>query len=186
MIELKDGISLLSGAMFDYNNPEKSDVTIEDIAVALSNVCRFSGHVQYFYSVAQHAVNVSYIVPEEHALTGLMHDTAEAFTNDLPTPLKVAFPAFKDLENKIEKAMSNRFKFEYPLPPVIKTADLQMLKLEKETVKGDKSEWDCLKDVTITTDLRNKVTLSMWTPAQSMIAFLNRWDELTDNKRILF
>jgi len=147
MIELNEGISLLSGAMFDYNNPDKSEVTIEDIATALSNVCRFSGHVHYFYSVAQHAVNASYIVDPVLAFDALMHDTAEAFTNDLPTPLKAAFPVFKELEVKIESAMAKRFGFAYPLPPAIKFADLQMLKMEKERIKRDHDHWACLEGI---------------------------------------
>src|SRR3954471_20188676 len=101
-IKMNDGIALLSGALFDYNNPDKSDVTLDDIATALSNVCRFSGHLPCFYSVAQHLVNTSRIVAPEFAFDALMHDTAEAFTNDLPTPLKWALPIFKELEVKIE------------------------------------------------------------------------------------
>lgn len=42
-------ITLLSGKPFDYNNPEQADVSIEDIAHALSNICRFAGHVKQLY-----------------------------------------------------------------------------------------------------------------------------------------
>jgi len=58
-VELGHGIRLLSGVLFDYGAPEKCEVKIEDIAAALSKVCRFAGHIHRFYSVAQHAVNVS-------------------------------------------------------------------------------------------------------------------------------
>ena len=61
MITLDRGIQLYSGVFFDYNNPDESDVGIDDIAHALSHVCRFAGHVSSFYSVAQHCVNTSYI-----------------------------------------------------------------------------------------------------------------------------
>jgi hypothetical protein len=101
-VALGDGIRLLSGCLFDYNDPRSSPVEIGDIAAALSKVCRFAGHIHQFYSVAQHVVNASRIVPAEHAFTALMHDTAEAFTNDLPTPLKFAIPVFKELEVSIE------------------------------------------------------------------------------------
>src|SRR5258705_3135298 len=128
-------ISLLSGARFNYNKPEESDVTIEDLASALSNICRFSGHLPRFYSVAQHLVNASYLVPSPIAFDALMHDTAEAFTNDLPTPLKWALPIFKELEVKIESAMAKKFGFNFPYPPEVKVADTQMLLLEKRFVK---------------------------------------------------
>jgi len=133
-------IALLSGARFNYNKPEESDVTVEDIASALSNVCRFSGHLPRFYSVAQHLVNTSRIVSDDQAFTALMHDTAEAFTNDLPTPLKWALPIFKELETKIESAMGKKFGFEFPYPKEVKEADTTMLILEKRFVKEDTSE----------------------------------------------
>lgn len=176
-VQTTEGIRLFSGAMFDYNAPEKSDVTIDDIAHALSHVCRFAGHCQYFYSVAQHAVNVSHLVPEEHAFAALMHDTAEAFTNDLPTPLKTAFPVFKTLEVKIERAMARKFGFQYPLSEEVKYADLQMLRLEKEQVKGDLSSWETLRDVVL------PESPGLWvlelSPSEAKRRFLNRYRELT-------
>lgn len=181
MIELNQGIALLSGAMFDYNNPEKSNVQIEDIATALSNVCRFAGHVHYFYSVAQHSVNASRIVIPEYAFDALMHDTAEAFTNDLPTPLKAAFPVFKELEIRIESAMSKKFHFEYPMSPSIKLADLQMLRLEKETVKKDFTEWGLLQGIQVE-HLKKAVDLRPMTPNRARAEFLDRYYELTMRK----
>src|SRR3546814_1473178 len=87
-IQLSEGIGLLSGGMFDYSNPGKSSINIEDIARPLANNCRFAGHLPWHYSIAQHCVNVSRLVPDDLAFTGLMHDTSEAFTNDITTPLK--------------------------------------------------------------------------------------------------
>ena len=49
-------IQTLSGKKFDYLNSTTDDVEIEDIATALSHICRFSGHLPEFYSVAQHSV----------------------------------------------------------------------------------------------------------------------------------
>lgn len=176
-VELSAGIRLMSGALFDYNDPDASRVTIDDIAHATSNVCRFAGHVSYFYSVAQHAVNTSLIVSQKHAFTALMHDTAEAFTNDIPTPLKVAVPMFKELEVRIETAMAKKFKFAYPLPEEVKLADLQMLGLEKEVVKGDFTDWDILKGVEYR-HLADKVYLKPMTPENARMHFRLRYDQL--------
>ena len=174
---MNDGISLLSGAMFNYTDPDASDVTIEDIATALSHVCRFAGHISRFYSVAQHVVNTSYIVAPEHAFSALMHDTAEAFTNDLPTPLKAALPVFKELEVSIESAMSRKFGFQYPLHPAVKLADLQMLKLEKDRLKDSSEHWAILEGVEAD-HLRTLVDLSPMSSARARQLFLDRYEEL--------
>jgi hypothetical protein len=175
-------IALLSGARFNYNQPDKSDVTIDDIASALSNVCRFSGHLPCFYSVAQHLVNASRIVSSEFAFTALMHDTAEAFTNDLPTPLKWEFPIFKELEAKIESVMGSKFGFMYPYPAEIKTADTIMLILEKYYVKGDTSVWPGYEQWTpeAVEPYRNLVDLKGWQPCRAKREFLERYKELSN------
>lgn len=181
MIKMQEGIALLSGGLFDYNNPEDSDVTIEDIATALSNVCRFSGHIHYFYPVAQHCVNASLIVPPEFAFDALMHDTAEAFTNDLPTPLKWAVPVFKELEVRIEAAMAKKFGFNYPFGPEVKLADLQMLRMEKEKIKRDKSHWQMLEGIEIE-DVKPLVDLHAMSPNKAKELYLNRYQELTSDR----
>lgn len=176
-------ISLLSGARFNYNKPEESDVTIDDIASALSNVCRFSGHLPRFYSVAQHLVNTSRIVSPENAFTALMHDTAEAFTNDLPTPLKWTLPIFKELETKIESAMGQKFGFEFPYPPEIKEADTLMLMLEKYYVKECNDEWPNYEQYTreYVEPYRQMVDLDSWQPRRAKREFLERFMELSNN-----
>lgn len=173
-------ISLLSGGKFNYNRPEESDVTIEDIASALSNVCRFSGHLPRFYSVAQHLVNTSHIVSDENRFTALMHDTAEAFTNDLPTPLKWALPIFKELEGKIEGAMGDKFGFQFPYPPEVKEADTIMLMLEKYYVKEDNSVWPMYEQWTKKKLARylSLVDLDSWQPRRAKREFLERYFEL--------
>jgi hypothetical protein len=176
-VQLNNGIRLLSGAMFDYNNPETSDVKIEDIAAALSKVCRFSGHIHRFYSVAQHSINASRIVPHQFAFDALMHDTSEAFTNDIPTPLKYAVPMFKDLETKIETAMAKKFGFTFPLADEVKLADSQMLMIEKLELKKDYSEWAVLDGIEIE-EVCLLVDLSPWSPEEAERRFLERYEEL--------
>lgn len=179
MLPLTDDqwIGLLSGAKMNYNKPEESDVTLDDLASALSNICRFSGHLPKFYSVAQHLVNTSRIVPVEFAFDALMHDTAEAFTNDLPTPLKWAFPVFKQLEEKIEAAMADRFGFNYPYDPAVKTADTIMLLLEKKYVKLDEREWPVYDGIEFE-HMFDRVDLKPWQPIRAKREFLERFEEL--------
>jgi 5'-deoxynucleotidase YfbR-like HD superfamily hydrolase len=109
-----------------------------------------------------------------------MHDTAEAFTNDLPTPLKWALPIFKELETKIESAMGKKFGFEFPYPKEVKEADTAMLMLEKYYVKEDNSVWPMYEDWT-KTRLRKYVglvDLDSWQPRRAKREFLERFNEL--------
>lgn len=175
-------IGLLSGAQFNYNKPEESDVTLDDLASALSNICRFSGHLPTFYSVAQHLVNTSRIVSVEFAFDALMHDTAEAFTNDLPTPLKWTLPIFKELETKIETAMSKKFSFNYPYPKEVKQADTEMLILEKLYVKLDDRVWPMYEGIEVD-HLIDKVDLKGWQPQRAKREFLERYHELKNDKQ---
>ena len=86
-----DWIQTFTGRAFYVLDPRPEDVDIEDIAHALSMQCRFAGHCREFYSVAQHSVTASWLVPPEDALWGLLHDAAEAYVVDLPRPIKRAW-----------------------------------------------------------------------------------------------
>ncbi|MCX2657579.1 hypothetical protein OQ617_16870 [Klebsiella pneumoniae] len=79
-------IKTFSGKHFYYDRINKDDIDINDIAVSLSNICRFAGHLSHFYSVAQHAVLCSQLVPQEFAFEALMHDATEAYCQAYKLP----------------------------------------------------------------------------------------------------
>jgi len=81
-------IRTYTGKKFWPLDPRPEDVDIIDIAHALSNQCRFTGHVKDFYSVAEHSLAVSFACPKEFALVGLLHDADEAYLIDLAAPVK--------------------------------------------------------------------------------------------------
>ncbi len=83
-------ITTYTGGTFDYSKFGPDDIDIRDIAHALSHLCRFTGHTNIFYSVAQHCLLVSEKIPggPEVKLAALLHDAAEAYVNDLSSPLK--------------------------------------------------------------------------------------------------
>jgi len=87
-----------TGKKIDLINPTREMVDIEDIAHALSMICRFNGHCRDFYSVAEHSVMVEVIgnqislssepISDFQRLALLLHDAAEAYIGDFTTPLK--------------------------------------------------------------------------------------------------
>lgn len=104
-------IQTYTGKKFHPLNPNVEDIEIEDIAHALSNLCRFAGHVKQFYSVAQHSVLVSLDCCSENALAGLLHDAAEAYLTDLPRPLKQSggFEFYNEAERNLMAAIERKF-----------------------------------------------------------------------------
>jgi hypothetical protein len=90
-LKRKDFIQTFSGRAVRPLDMRPEDVCLEDIAHALSMKCRYTGHTTRFYSVAEHCVRVSRIVPPAFALPGLLHDAGEAYLPDLAAPIKRAF-----------------------------------------------------------------------------------------------
>lgn len=129
-------IETFTGVLIDPFNPKEELIHIEDIAHALSNVCRFAGHCNTFYSVAEHSVECSYLVPEEHALSALLHDATEAYMVDMPTPLKNRLPKYMEKEDQLMKVIYKKFNLKYPLSQEVKKADKEMLIKEFESYKG--------------------------------------------------
>ena len=125
-----------SGKKLFVLDPKPEDICIEDIAGALSNLCRFNGHCDVFYSVAQHCIEVSYQVPKEWSLGGLLHDAAEAYLGDMIRPIKQVLPEFKELEKRWEKAIETAFDLQLTdeARAAIKEADSRMLLTERRDV----------------------------------------------------
>ena len=101
-------IKTFSGKHFYYDRINKDDIVINDIAVSLTKICRFAGHLSHFYSVAQHAVLSSQLVPQEFAFEALMHDATEAYCQEIPDKLKRLLPDYKRIEEKIKEIFQEK------------------------------------------------------------------------------
>ena len=130
-----------TGLRFDFTDPQPDQICIEDIAHALSLICRFGGHSKHHYSVAQHSWLLSYNVPDGLELEALLHDGAEAYTGDIPSPLKAILPDFQFIESNVNLALRRKFNLmpvsgEWPcdMHPDVKAADKRILVDEAEAL----------------------------------------------------
>lgn len=130
-------VQTYSGVQFFPFDPDIESIRIEDIAHSLSMQCRFNGHCSFFYSVAEHCIHVSNLLPPEHKLAGLLHDAAEAYLGDLPRPLKNELRVYQEAEAMISLLIAKKFGLtltDNDFPIQVKFADLTMLATEKKTL----------------------------------------------------
>lgn len=81
-----------TGTGFDWRYPDPKKIKIEDIAHHLSLINRFRGATKVPYSVAEHCTRMADgtlmgILPG-HPLVNLLHDSAEAYLQDMIRPMK--------------------------------------------------------------------------------------------------
>ncbi len=169
-------IQTVSGKKFPLDKPDLDQIDIEDIAHALSMLCRFNGQCTKFYSVAEHSVHVSYEIDPELALVGLLHDAAEAYLGDVPSPLKKKLRRFTKFENRMEAAIGKKFGVDAKLfkNKELKRADIQLLVDEKEVVMVPEPEpWPDNAP-----PIKNTDRIECWSPEDAKAAFLSRFHEL--------
>lgn len=133
-------MEVYSGIRFYPFDPREDEINIIDIAHALSNICRFSGHTKEFYSVAQHCILVSELCGE-YKLEGLMHDASEAYLSDVPRPVKKMLPDYEVCEKVLQKAIFKKFKLHYPYPISVRLSDEIMLEREHRNVLNFNLNW---------------------------------------------
>ena len=177
-------IGLYSGGTFDILNPRPEDVRIEDIAHALSQQCRFTGHTRSFYSVAQHSVLASlYVGPSSDSLWALLHDSSEAYTGDLNRPMKHSpeMSRFRTAEKAIMVAICTHFGLDPKEPASVKAIDRRLVVTEARDLLpgGPTSErgWDIFNDV-----VPLPFTIVPMEPKYAEARFLDRFEELTGTR----
>lgn len=141
MIERKgDWMQTVSGRKFWPIDPKPEEIYIEDIAHALAMMCRFNGHCTRFYSVGEHSLIISHMVPVEDALWGLLHDASEAYIADIVKPAKPHIQGYMEVEARIMGSVAKRFGLPEVMPKSVKAADRILLADEAEQIMGPKPE----------------------------------------------
>jgi hypothetical protein len=146
-----------SGRRFDLLCPSLEQVDLRVIAAATAKMCRWTGHILHFYSVASHCVAVADICRDEVKPYALLHDAAEGYLGDISTPLKhamrslspAALAAYDQITEPVDRAIHLACGLTWPVPMAIhaevKHADLAMLATEyRDLIPAGSPEIDYL------------------------------------------
>jgi hypothetical protein len=110
----KDHITTFYKKRFSPFTVTPEDILIEDIAHALSYMCRANGHFKQFYSIAQHSLNCAGEArargyDKKTQLLLLLHDAAETYISDVTRPVKLHLPDYNALEERVRSAVNEKF-----------------------------------------------------------------------------
>lgn len=146
-------ITTYTGRHFDPINPDPELILIEDIAHALSLLCRGNGHVTTFWSVGEHCIccakeALKRELSDKVVLACLLHDASESYMSDVPRPLKQEMKDYQYQEDKLLNIVYKKFLGELPTLEEEKQIkeidddllwyDLEILLREKQNTKKPK------------------------------------------------
>lgn len=139
-------IQTFTGVIFFPLDPRAEEVNLEDVAHALSNKARFTGHTRKLYTTCEHSYRVSKHLESQGAslmnqYIGLHHDDSDAYLPDIPTPLKYMpeFAWFREVEKKVEAVCYEKFGCVVEDYSPIKNSDIVLLLTEKRDLMPAKN-----------------------------------------------
>ena len=178
-------IVLYTGKSFDLLHPTSDMVCIEDIAHALSQLCRYTGHTRDFYSVAQHSVLMSLDsdLPGD-PMAKLLHDADEAYVGDTASPWKQClyaevpnisggahFESLRSWERKIQDVIGIALDVSLAHSDEVKESDIRMYLTEIRDLMPPSEEWsNWMRDLEPAKD-----KIDPWDPEFAEKAFLDQY-----------
>ena len=167
-----------TGKKFYPLDPDIESIDIRDIAHSLSLQCRYSGHCNDFYSVAQHSVLVSNYLPDEYKLWGLLHDAPEAYLSDVIRPLKPFLRGYSAFEQRVMSTIAERYGLNYihgsgDIPSIVKEVDNKILRDEFDQLMNNMYNYEMnIPDVGL------GIKIEPMSPKEAKIYFLTTFNEL--------
>lgn len=136
---MRKGNNIYTGTGIDFYplDPKKEEVKIEDIAHALSLLCRGNGHLKHFYSVGQHCINCAFEAKERGysekvQKACLLHDASEAYISDITRPVKKELTQYLEIEERLQSVIYETFGIDLTDEEMkqVKIVDDALLKVE--------------------------------------------------------
>lgn len=185
---MRDWIQSYTGKKVTPFDLKPEQVCLEDIAHALSNKTRFTGHTRDFYSVAQHCVLGSQCLPPSYALAFLLHDVNEAYLPDVAAPIKGSvwwcpeeggrgFLPWTTLEERLSGVILTALGHASLIPLLrakeIRDMDAAMCLAERDALLGEPpADWGISGEPAPT-------EVEPWSPLEAEDRFLTRYELLT-------
>lgn len=154
----------------DLLSPDPATICILDIAHHESLINRYNGAVEH--SVAYHSYLASLLVPENMALPVLLHDGAEAYVGDDVKQKKNIVRGSRELEDRLQEAICRKFSLPWPMPAIVKQADLAIYALELVKLLG----WTHKVKILPTAVQHMRIESKPWPEARHL--FLTRFYDL--------
>lgn len=160
-----------TGRLIDLEIIGVEDICLLDIAHALSNICRYNGHVFSFYSVAEHCVLLSRAEDMPGTSSArLLHDASEAYLGDVIRPLKALLPNYRRLEDRVHDIIAEKYGVNFgPVAP----GDTELLVIEARAIMPDEFFSKAIYPV-----FNKNIVLEEWVPPVAEQNFLRRAEEL--------
>lgn len=151
-----DWMLTFTGHRFYPMSPRSQDVDLLDIAHSLAMQCRYNGHVDRFYSVAEHCcLMADQFTDPDLARWALLHDATEAYVGDMIRPLKLNMSAYRAVEDEVMRTIAMRFGLHHEIdwrstpvsrpdlsqmPKVVKEVDTRILLTERNALMSNYKE----------------------------------------------
>ncbi|MCP4899857.1 MAG: hypothetical protein GY906_23055 [bacterium] len=137
----RDKMETITGRMVNPTTITHEEISLEDVAHALSRINRYCGHISVEnFSVAEHCWRVAYAAKQlgysrAAQRWALVHDGTEAYLNDIVRPVKPQISGYKEVEDFVETRILRRFKINTLDFAGIKNIDFNIVKNERDQIK---------------------------------------------------
>lgn len=143
-----------SGVCFSLAEPRPEDVRLDDVARGLSRIIHFGGALSIDLTVAEHTLLGRRLALQradgELGRLFLLHDAAEAYMGDLRGPLKHLTPDLVAIEERIRRAVYERFGLEHRRRKRwadVEALDFEIIRAEAWMLPTRGEDWDPPVDV---------------------------------------
>lgn len=185
----RDGawIQTYTGRQFWPLDPRPEDVDAEDIAHALSQLCRYTGHSKFVVSVAEHCCHVHDLAHPHLRPYALLHDAAEAYIADVSRPIKGRLYVdgtdrqrrIDTVESEVVAAIFEKFGLRQPTQLEVREVeilDLAVLAAERLQVFDKVLPWEGLPPAAC-------ITVNFWPAPKAEAEFMGRLAALPKERR---